>query len=233
MQIKPEETLREYSASYWECFNLVDDACNDFMAITAFKMGLHPDSPLCSSLTRRPSKIVWALMKKVEEYCKVEDDALRVKAGQKAVKTAPPEIVHPISVVPSRSPKLQNRAKRDRRRDSRQSNDQCSHRSNEQYQVDSRRTRCSDKKYTELAEPASKILSKVQHFPFFKWPPKMIGPPDTRRRDKRCEYYKDHGHDANSCYTLKDHLEELVQDGRLAQHVRKNNPSNTVALRPD
>ncbi|XP_028078662.1 uncharacterized protein LOC114280482 [Camellia sinensis] len=58
-----------------------------------------------------------------------------------------------------------------------------------------------------------------------------MGPPDTRRRDKRCEYHKDHGHETDSCYALKDHLEELVQDGRLAQYVRKNNPSNTVALR--
>ncbi|GMP63635.1 hypothetical protein CsSME_00025245 [Camellia sinensis var. sinensis] len=50
------------------------------MAVIAFKMGLHPDSPIRSSLTRWPSKTVWVLMKKVDEYCKVEDDALRVKA---------------------------------------------------------------------------------------------------------------------------------------------------------
>ena len=74
------------------------------MDITAFKMGLHPDSALPSSLTRRPPKTVWGLMKKVEEYCKVEDDALRVKAGRKANKTAPPEIAQPISSVPPQSP---------------------------------------------------------------------------------------------------------------------------------
>ena len=62
----PRES-RLASARYWECFNLVDDACNDSMAITAFKMGLHPNSALRSSLTRRPPKTVWGLMKKVEE----------------------------------------------------------------------------------------------------------------------------------------------------------------------
>ena len=76
MQIQPGKTLRAYSARYWECFNLVDDARNDSMAITTFKMGLHPNSALRSSLTRQPPKTVWSLMKKVEEYCKVEDDAL-------------------------------------------------------------------------------------------------------------------------------------------------------------
>ncbi|XP_028063431.1 uncharacterized protein LOC114266716 [Camellia sinensis] len=60
----------------------------------------------------------------------------------------------------------------------------------------------------------------------------MVGPPGTRRQDRRCEYHKDHGHDANNCYALKDHHEELVQDGRLQQHVRKNT-IKTVALRQD
>ncbi|GMP49758.1 hypothetical protein CsSME_00016635 [Camellia sinensis var. sinensis] len=119
MQILPGETLRAYSSQYWECFNLVDDACNDSRAITAFKMRLHPDSALCSSLTRRPPKTVWGLMKKVEEYCKVKDDALRVKAEHIAIKTAPPEIAQPISSVPPQSPEPRQRAKRDKKHDSR------------------------------------------------------------------------------------------------------------------
>ncbi|XP_028087458.1 uncharacterized protein LOC114288172 [Camellia sinensis] len=108
MQIKLEKTLREYLARYWECFNPVDDTCNDFMAVTAFKMGLHPNSPLLSSLTRRLPKIVWALIKKVEEYYKVEDDAPRVKVRCKAVKTATLGVIQPISTVPPRSPERQN-----------------------------------------------------------------------------------------------------------------------------
>ena len=111
MQIQSGETLRAYSARYWECFNLVDDACNASMAITAFKMGLHPDSPLRCSLTRRPPKTVWALMKKVEEYCKVEDDALRIKAGQMSNKMAPLEIAKPISSTPPPSLEPRQRAK--------------------------------------------------------------------------------------------------------------------------
>ncbi|XP_028066579.1 uncharacterized protein LOC114269461 [Camellia sinensis] len=43
----------------------------------------------------------------------------------------------------------------------------------------------------------------------------------------------DHGHDTESCYALKDHLEELVQDSRLKQYVRKDNSTKTVALRQD
>ncbi|XP_028096897.1 uncharacterized protein LOC114296770 [Camellia sinensis] len=58
----------------------------------------------------------------------------------------------------------------------------------------------------------------------------MVGPSDTRRRGRRCEYHKDHGHDTDSCYALKDHLKELVQDGQLQQHVRKST-IKTIALR--
>ncbi|XP_028105173.1 uncharacterized protein LOC114304197 [Camellia sinensis] len=60
----------------------------------------------------------------------------------------------------------------------------------------------------------------------------MVGPPDTRRWDRRCEYHKDHGHDTDSCYALKDDLEELMQDGRLQQHVRKST-IKTVALQQE
>ncbi|XP_028087430.1 uncharacterized protein LOC114288140 [Camellia sinensis] len=59
-----------------------------------------------------------------------------------------------------------------------------------------------------------------------------MGPPDTRRRDRRCEYHKDHGHDTDNCYALKDHLEELVQDSRLQQHVQRNT-IKTIAFRQD
>ena len=61
----------------------------------------------------------------------------------------------------------------------------------------------------------------------------MVRPPDMRRRDKRCEYHKDHGHETESCYALKDHLEELVQNGRLQQYVRKGKPTKALALRQD
>ncbi|XP_028054237.1 uncharacterized protein LOC114258484 [Camellia sinensis] len=61
----------------------------------------------------------------------------------------------------------------------------------------------------------------------------MTEPPDARRQDKRCEYHKDYGHETDSCYALKDHLEELVQDNNLTQHVQKNNSINTVAPRPE
>ncbi|XP_028054672.1 uncharacterized protein LOC114258864 [Camellia sinensis] len=100
MKIKQRKALREYSARYWECFNLVDDECNYVMTITTFKMELHRDSSLRSSLTRRPPKMVWSLMRKVKEYCKVEDDAIRVKASLQAEQTTVSVMAQPSNSVP-------------------------------------------------------------------------------------------------------------------------------------
>ncbi|XP_028086772.1 uncharacterized protein LOC114287581 [Camellia sinensis] len=61
----------------------------------------------------------------------------------------------------------------------------------------------------------------------------MTEAPDARRQDKRCEYHIDNGHNTDSCFSLRDHLEELVQDGCLTQYVRKTNSTNIVALRPE
>ncbi|XP_028096259.1 uncharacterized protein LOC114296182 [Camellia sinensis] len=136
------------------------------MAITVFKMGLHPDNPLRSSLTRRPPKFVWALMKKVDEYCKVEDDALHVKAGQKVMETAAPAPVQPISVAPpERSPKPQ-RLKRESRRDPRRSRDQYSCWSGEQYQVESRHPRRSKKKCYTLKDYLEELVhdGRLTHY---------------------------------------------------------------------
>ncbi|XP_028121006.1 uncharacterized protein LOC114318337 [Camellia sinensis] len=62
----------------------------------------------------------------------------------------------------------------------------------------------------------------------------MFGPPDKRRRDQRCEYHKDHGHTTDIRYALKDHLEELVQGGRLAEYLPKTeNPPGVLDVRLD
>ncbi|XP_028118355.1 uncharacterized protein LOC114315911 [Camellia sinensis] len=58
----------------------------------------------------------------------------------------------------------------------------------------------------------------------------MTRSPDLRRQDRWREYHKDHGHDIDNCFSLKDHLEEMVQDDRLMQYVQKSNSTNTVAL---
>ncbi|XP_028100915.1 uncharacterized protein LOC114300228 [Camellia sinensis] len=57
-----------------------------------------------------------------------------------------------------------------------------------------------------------------------------MGPPDIRRRDRRCEYHKDHGHNTNSCYALKDHLENLLSPAQI--HTIQLQPNLSKPITP-
>ena len=45
----------------------------------------------------------------------------------------------------------------------------------------------------------------------------------NRKRDnsKYCRYYKDHGHETDDCWKLKEEIEKLIQRGQLQQYVNK------------
>ena len=61
------------------------------------------------------------------------------------------------------------------------------------------------------------VLEKVKNEPFFKWPIKMVGNPEKRNRNLYCQYHRDHGHTTEDCRSLWDHLDQLVQEGKLKQ----------------
>ena len=64
-------------------------------------------------------------------------------------------------------------------------------------------------------EPVQKVLEKVRNEPFFKWPNKMVGDLMNHNQNLYCHYHKDHGHTTEDFRNLWDHLEQLVQEGKL------------------
>ena len=66
-------------------------------------------------------------------------------------------------------------------------------------------------------EPVQQVLEKIKNEPFFKWPNKMAGEPKRRNPNLYCHYHQDHGHTMEDCRNLWDHLEHLVQEGKLKQ----------------
>ena len=61
------------------------------------------------------------------------------------------------------------------------------------------------------------VLERVKNESFFKWPNKMVGNPEKRNRNLHCQYHRDHGHTIEDCRSLWDHLDQLVQEGKLKQ----------------
>ena len=50
----------------------------------------------------------------------------------------------------------------------------------------------------------------------------MKTPVKKRDPSKYCHYHKDHGHDTDHCWRLKDEIEKLIQRGMLYQYVGRN-----------
>ena len=64
-------------------------------------------------------------------------------------------------------------------------------------------------------EPAQQVLEKIKNEPFFKWPNKMVGDPTKHNQSLYCHYHQEQGHITEDCRNLWDHLEQLVQEGKL------------------
>ena len=69
------ETLRSYANRYWELYNEIGGG-NEKIAVSTFRMGLPEDSDLRESLTRKPPEDMRQLMRRIEEYKRLEDDQL-------------------------------------------------------------------------------------------------------------------------------------------------------------
>ena len=72
------ETLRSYASRYWELYNEIGGG-NEKIAASTFRMGLPEDFELWESLTKRPPEDMRQLMRRIEEYKRLEDDRLQNK----------------------------------------------------------------------------------------------------------------------------------------------------------
>ena len=75
MKIGARETLRSYGNRYWELYNEIGGG-NEKIAASTFRMGLLEDSELQESLTRRPPEDMRQLIRRIEEYKRLEADRL-------------------------------------------------------------------------------------------------------------------------------------------------------------
>ena len=55
-----------------------------------------------------------------------------------------------------------------------------------------------------------------------KWPEKMKGDPNKRNKNKYCRFHRDHGHDTNECYDLKQQIENLIKQGKLRNFLGRD-----------
>ncbi|XP_050252479.1 uncharacterized protein LOC126698954 [Quercus robur] len=181
------ETLKAYSDRYWEMYNEIEGNYDD-VAISIFKRGLPTEHGLRKSLTGKPVASVCQLIDRIDKYKRVEEDQ---QTGKGKAKIVPQE-------------------RRDFRSDRFNSNNRPRRDYSEQFGSTEAQVA-----HAVFREPLHKILEKVKNKPFFQWLSRMAGDPAKRNQNLYCVYHQETGHATDDCRNLKNHLDQLVREGKL------------------
>ena len=76
--------------------------------------------------------------------------------------------------------------------------------------------------YTPLNIPLDQVLMQIKDDPSLKWLERMKGDPNKHNKNKYCRFHRDHGHDTNECYDLKQQIENLIRQGKLRHFVGRD-----------
>ena len=199
IRLGTNESLKDYSARFWETYNDID-GCAEDTALQAFKLGLPPSTGLRQSLTKRPPTILKKLMDRVEWFVRVEEDGGNTNALIS-------EVPVPLAPVPSPNPRAQGRISQAPKASS----------------APTSNAPLSCKAFqTVFKEPIHRLLDKIKGKPFFMWPSKLIGDPAVRNQNLYCFYHRERGHTTENCHKYKALLEQLVTAGHLTDYVDSN-----------
>lgn len=83
MWMRSGETLQSYTSRYWELYNEIRGG-NEQVAASTFQLLLPEESGLRDSLTMQPPEGMQQLMRRIEEYKRLEDDELHGKGKEPA-----------------------------------------------------------------------------------------------------------------------------------------------------
>uniref|UniRef100_A0A2N9F3B0 Uncharacterized protein n=1 Tax=Fagus sylvatica TaxID=28930 RepID=A0A2N9F3B0_FAGSY len=191
IRLGTNESLKDYSARFWETYNDID-ACAEDTALQAFKLGLPPSTGLRQSLTKRPPTTLKKLMDRVERFVRVEEDGGNTNAVVSEVPVSPPVSRPPVRTT--QAPKARSAPT--------------------SYAAPSYKAF-----HTVFKEPIHRLLDKIKGKPFFVWPSKLIGDPAARNQNLYCFYHQDKGHVTENCHKYKTLLEQLVAAGHLSDYV--------------
>ncbi|XP_030931044.1 uncharacterized protein LOC115956922 [Quercus lobata] len=76
--------------------------------------------------------------------------------------------------------------------------------------------------YMPLNAPLDQVLMQIKDDPSLKWPEKMKGDPNKRNKNKYYRFHRDHGHDTDECYDLKQQIENLIRQGKFRHFVGRD-----------
>ncbi|GFY89103.1 hypothetical protein Acr_06g0010430 [Actinidia rufa] len=78
-----------------------------------------------------------------------------------------------------------------------------------------------------LNTPVAQVLSEIKHEEFIKWPGKIKTDPQKRNRNKYCEFHRDHGHNTEDCFQLREQIADLIKRGYLRKYITDRPPPSS------
>ena len=79
-----------------------------------------------------------------------------------------------------------------------------------------------NQQYTSLNIPLEQVLMQIKDDPSLKWTEKMKGDPNKRNRNKYCRFHRDHRHDTDECFDLKQQIENLIRQEKLRNFLGRD-----------
>ena len=70
--------------------------------------------------------------------------------------------------------------------------------------------------------PLEQVLMQIKDDPSLKWLEKMKGDLNKRNKNKYCRFHRDHGHDMDECFDLKQQIENLIKQGNLRNFLGRD-----------
>ena len=70
-----------------------------------------------------------------------------------------------------------------------------------------------------LNTPIAQVLIEVKNEEFIKWHGNIKTKPKRMNKNKYCEFHRDHGHNTEDCFQLKEQIADLTKRGYLRKYV--------------
>ncbi|PSR88450.1 Beta-porphyranase [Actinidia chinensis var. chinensis] len=210
---KETESLKDFVKRFNQAILEVEDP-SDKVIIMAMMEGLRP-GPLFDSLSKNVPETLSTLQSKADKYIAAEElaEAKRRRRGKDDHKRKEPD-------TRRTDYREETRYKRPDLDPKRSSN---------------RRPRTPPRRpefiLPPLNAPVAQVLSEIKHEEFVKWPGKIKTDPQKRNRNKYCEFHRDHGHNTEDCFQLKEQIADLIKRGYLRKYVANRPPPNSPERR--
>ena len=72
---------------------------------------------------------------------------------------------------------------------------------------------------------------QIKDDPFLKWLEKMKGDPSKWNKSEYCGFHRDHRHDTDECYDLKQQIEDLIKQEKLKNFLGRDHKDDRLPLK--